>query len=70
MSQKPVTDARILHEARKAGVEELYLEHLAYLKVSLQTAIQNGQGDLLAFLLAFSSLGNEIERRKKNNFRT
>ena len=69
MTQKLVTDVRIRREARKTGVEEIYEEHLNELKLKLHTAVKNGQGDLLAFMLAFSSLGNEIDRLKKNNFR-
>lgn len=69
MQNKVLTDERLLHEARKAGVEEIYLEHLAEMKFKLDTVIKNGQGDLAGFLFAFASLGNEITRRKRDNFK-
>lgn len=70
MQNKVLTDERLRHEARKAGVEEIYDEHLAELTAMLDRTIVNGNGDLAGFLFAFSSLANEIGRRKKHNFRT
>lgn len=69
MHNRALTDEQLRHQAKKAGVEEIYDEHLSELTAMLDRTIQNGNGDLAGFLFAFSSLANEITRRKRNNFR-
>lgn len=56
-------NSQIRKHASKAGVEELYDQHVESLTNLLDAATEEGQGSLAGFLFAFSTLANEIQKR-------
>lgn len=62
---KALTDQQLLHHAKRVGREEEYHKYREQLLAMLEASAEEGQEDYAAFLYAFSSVANEVQRRQK-----
>ena len=61
---KLLTDVQLLAQAKKVGREKEYHEIREKLLSIMDEAAEEGQEDYAAFLFAFSSIANEVQRRR------
>lgn len=64
MNNKPLNDQQLLAHAKRVGRESEYFKYREQILDLLDAAAEESQEDYAAFLYAFSSIANEVQRRQ------
>ena len=61
---KQLTDQQLIGHAKRVGREPEFHKYRAQILELMDAAAEEGQEDYAAFLYAFSSVANEVQRRR------